>query len=368
MRIGIVYLGRRGSGGIISLNLASHLAKKADVFAIVSSLSENFIDWEASGIPLTVQKPYHNVFEAIWEWINPKKVRHISNQIRNLKPEVVLFPMFYTWNPLIQKYIEGIPAIVMVHDPVPHPGLSARVFKYLENISIRRASRCVLFSHIFISALQERDVAPDRIDVIPIGSLIYSFQEEDIRNSSGPKDNVPVLLYFGRVKKYKGLDILLEACRQLSSIMDFKLLLVGDGNLKPYRSLIDQLPRIEIVNRWIGESEINRIFSQADMVILPYTSASQSGVIPIAAGLGMPVIATNVGGIPEQIDNGRTGLLVEPGSVDQLKEAIQLLLENPNKGRLLGKNLKREFLEKRNWASISDQIYEICKKATFTHQ
>jgi glycosyltransferase involved in cell wall biosynthesis len=363
MRIGIIYLGRRGSGGIISLNIATHLAEKADVFAVISTSSQNLKAWQDSGLEIYVFPTYRNAFEAAWAWVDRRGVRRIASQIRSYKPDVLLFPMFYTWNPLIQISLREIPTIVAIHDPIPHPGLAAWVYREIENISIRHAKRCLIFSQVFIPALQRRGARPNRIDVIPLGDHAYSSAMAEVSDFSTKKvQGVPILLFFGRITKYKGLDILLKACYQLSSSVDFKLCVVGEGDLRPYRDLLESLPNIEVVNRWVGEDEVAPIFTQADIVILPYTDASQSGVISVAASLGLPVIATRVGGIPEQIQDGLTGLLVEPNSVEQLVGAIRSLLENPEKRMGLGENLKKEFQEKRNWTIITDQILESCKR------
>jgi glycosyltransferase involved in cell wall biosynthesis len=125
-------------------------------------------------------------------------------------------------------------------------------------------------------------------------------------------------------------------------------MVVGEGNLNPYRSLLDCVPQVQLINKWLSEEEIAAIFNQANIVVLPYIAASQSGVVPIAASFALPVIATRVGGIPEQIEHETTGLLVEPGSVTELVAAIQRLIENPQLARQLGENLQRDYQENKN--------------------
>jgi len=364
MRIGIVYLGRRGLGGPISLNIATHLSEQVEVFAVVSSYSEILENWKNSGVKLIVQPTYRFALEAAWGWVDHRRIRKAAALIKARNPDVLLFPMFYTWNPLIQMYLKDIPAIVAVHDPIPHPGLTAWVYRILEDASIRQAKRCLLFSRVFIPDLQRRGVRPDQIDVIPLGEISFSpINAENKVSTVQSESSPPVLLFFGRITEYKGLDILLKACHQLSPVFDFKLRIVGTGNIRPYRDLLESFANVEVENRWIGEDEIASFFAQADVVILPYTSASQSGVIPLAASFGLPVIATRVGGIPEQIVDEHTGLLIEPNSVDQLVGAIRRLLVDPTFSRNLGLNLMREFKEQRNWRKISAKVLEICQKA-----
>jgi glycosyltransferase involved in cell wall biosynthesis len=140
-------------------------------------------------------------------------------------------------------------------------------------------------------------------------------------------------------------------------------MVVGEGNLAPYKQLLDEVPQVRLINRWVDEKDIAGIFQQADVVVLPYTAGSQSGVIPIAASFGLPVIATRVGGIPEQIEQETTGLLVEPGSVTELAAALQRLMDDPPFSRQMGENLQQEYRKNKSWKEISGRIFDACERA-----
>jgi glycosyltransferase involved in cell wall biosynthesis len=173
----------------------------------------------------------------------------------------------------------------------------------------------------------------------------------------------PTLLFFGRITAYKGLEVLLQAFQQVHQSHAAHLLIVGEGDIRPYQLILQQIPDIEVVNRWVAESEIPAFFQRATLVVLPYTSASQSGVLPVAANFGLPVIASRAGGIPEQILHGQTGLLTDPGSVAGLAQAIKQLLDDPILAQTLGENLRMEFQQHRNWAQITQKVYLACEKA-----
>jgi glycosyltransferase involved in cell wall biosynthesis len=270
--------------------------------------------------------------------------------------------MFYTLNPFLQHHLTEIPSVVAVHDPVPHPGYIDLVYAKLENWSVHQSRRCLLFSTVFVPALEERGVSPERIDVIPHGPLIYpSVAQPDFAQS-------PSLLFFGRITDYKGLDILIKAYARLRERYPINLRIVGSGDLRPYMPLLKNLPGVEIVNRWVDESEVGHYFGPNQIVVLPYTSASQSGVIAVAAGFGLPVIATSTGGLPEQINDGVTGILVPPGSVDELVDAIENLLNNSLKAALLGQALAKDFSQNRNWNVIATQVLSACEKALITYE
>lgn len=135
------------------------------------------------------------------------------------------------------------------------------------------------------------------------------------------------LLFFGLIRPYKGLRYLIEAMRIVVAELDCQLLVAGEfyEDKQPYVDLVVTLglgDRIHIVDRYIPNEDVGRYFAAADVVVLPYVSATQSGIVQIAFGLDRPVISTKVGGLPEAVDHGKTGLLVEPQSAERLAEAI----------------------------------------------
>ena len=172
------------------------------------------------------------------------------------------------------------------------------------------------------------------------------------------------LLFFGRITKYKGLDVLLRAYRNLAQRWpDLRLRIVGEGNLRPYASLLRGLPRTEVINRWVLDTEIAGLFQDAGIVVLPYLSASQSGVVAIAAAFARPVVATKVGALAEQIEHGQTGLLIDPGSIEQLEEAVETLVRQPELGCRLGKDLAARNQENNNWDKVAQAYADSCGRA-----
>jgi len=371
MRIGIIYLGRRGGGVSCNFELATHLAKREAVLAVISKYVENLALWQNSGLELLTTTTYRSPPGAVLAWFNHLKLHRLAEQIRAWQPDVLVYPLFYTLNPFLQMHLAGIPSVVAVHDPQPHPGLRNRAYRLIENLSIRQATRCYVLSETFRIDLQRRGVRPEQIDHVPHADLSYyrRFAPQTATVTTQKAGGPPVLLFFGRITAYKGLEVLLQAFRQIRlgdphhPPRPARLLIVGDGDLRPYQSLLEDLPDVEIVNRWIDEAEIYTFFERARLLVVPYTSASQSGVIAIAAGFGLPVVATHTGGIPEQIQHDVTGILVSPGSVQELAEVIDGLLDDLARARALGENLRNEVAQHRNWDRTADLVGEACLKA-----
>ena len=368
MRLALVHLGRRGSGGPISLSLAAQLSRHVELLAVLSSQADVLPAWRETDIELAVVETYASLPRALWGWLDRSRVQQIAAVIRAWKPDALLFPMFYTWNPLVQHDLPGIPSVIFVHDPVAHPGLRGVLYRLIEDWSIRQASRCVLLSSAFIPSLARRGATQEQVDVIPHGD--FSFYVSSVLSQPTPSaanDSEPVILFFGRIEPYKGLEVLLQAYQKLCALPGLKvkprLRIVGEGSLRPYGDLLSRLPRLEITNRYVGHQEIPEIFQTASIVVLPYLNATQSGLIPLAAAFKKAVVATRTGGLPEQIADQRTGLLVAPGSVDELAEALLRLVSNPEMASRLGDSLGQHYQAGHGWEKISVEVLESCRKA-----
>ncbi len=145
-----------------------------------------------------------------------------------------------------------------------------------------------------------------------------------------------VVLFFGYIRPYKGLDILIGAFgRILETQPDTTLLIVGEcyEDKQKYDDLIGAeglAGRTLFVSRYVANEEVEPYFKAADVVCLPYNSASQSGIIMLAYGFLRPVVTTNVGGLPEFVRVGKTGEIVPPGDKARLADAVVKVLNEKN--------------------------------------
>ena len=139
--------------------------------------------------------------------------------------------------------------------------------------------------------------------------------------------NEKIILFFGYIRKYKGLPYLINAMKEINAKMKVKLMIVGEfyEDEKPTRDLIDSLGLkndIFVVSDYIPNEEVKYFFCASDVLVLPYIDATQSGIIQIAYYYDKPVIATNVGGLGEVVIDGRTGFVVEPRSSESIANAV----------------------------------------------
>lgn len=354
-RIALIYLGRKGSGGPISLALGQALAERgAALHAYLSSGLESLPAWQQASFAVQRVDTFQTPLQAAWSVLSGAPLRRLAALVRAAQPDVLLFPMLHPWNAGLQHLLRPTPAVVLVHDPRPHPGLNGWLQARWEDRSLSGAARCLVLSANLQPELLRRGVPPERIRVVPHGPLAYP-------QAAPAHGAAQRLLFFGRIEPYKGLEVLLQACEQLQPRWPgLRLTIAGEGDLRPYQAQLQRLrEQVEIRSGWIPEPEVADLFARAGVLVLPYTSASQSGVLAIAAGFGLPVVATRTGGLPDQVRDGETGLLVEPGSAAALAAGIERLLAEPAWASRLGAALRADFAGRQSWDAAANAVLEL---------
>jgi glycosyltransferase involved in cell wall biosynthesis len=140
---------------------------------------------------------------------------------------------------------------------------------------------------------------------------------------------------------YKGLPLFVEACEILrAEQLPFAIGVAGEGELGPWRQRL-QACGAEIINHWIPHGEIGSIMRRYDAVVAPSIEASQSGVVPVAQGNGLPAIVTPVGGLTEQVEHGVTGLVAAVASAASVADQMRRFLLEPELRRQLRDGVHR---------------------------
>ena len=171
-----------------------------------------------------------------------------------------------------------------------------------------------------------------------------------------------ILLFFGLIRNYKGLDLLLQAFSNLSN--EFSLLIAGEvyGDEITYTNLIakSKNKNIHFVNQFIDEQDVKLYFSVADLCVLPYKSATQSGIQALANSFCLPVLISNVGGLAEDIVDEKNGFILNDINPLAIQNKIEEIF-NENKLTLVKENLKLEnLLLYDTWTKFSDSLIQFC--------
>ena len=230
------------------------------------------------------------------------------------------------------RYLLGAPdrppAVAVVHNPVDHDG------GLLRRLAARRVlGRCeALFTHGRALAAELEGTYPGRpvgTCPLPPTSRFELPARAAARRRLGLDGDRRIALFLGLVRPYKGVELLVEALARLGpDDRDWFLVVAGEPwggageTLAAAVAAAGVADRVRLNLRWVPEDELPILLAAADLAVLPYRSASQSAVAPIALAHGVPVLATAVGALPELVRDGVNGRVVEPGSAAALAAAL----------------------------------------------
>ena len=247
------------------------------------------------------------------------------------------------------------PIVLTVHDPKPHAGRDAayamRWDRYRQ--AVRRAAGTYHVNGRYCAGLMKGAGVPDRPVVTTFHGVILVPESGGVALPEGPR-----VLFFGRMEEYKGLDVLLEAVRELDRRgVVFDLVLAGRGpELDRLGPAIESLPNVTVVNRYLTPAEAIHEFQRAMVVVIPYREATQSGVVAAAFANGRPVVASEVGGLVDVIRHEVNGLFVPPGSVPDLADALQRVLEDAPLRARLADGARETGSTTLSWSAAADAL------------
>lgn len=302
--------------------------------------------------------------EAILSPLNPLSWWRAARAVERFAPDVIVIQW---WQPFFAPLLgslarrlrrKGLRVIIECHNVVPHEGSPAD--RLLTRYGFRAADEFIVHARSDEERLRQI-ISNQPINLSPL-PMLQEFEAATRGRRDGRR-----LLFFGKVRRYKGLDVLLEAMPKVLGRIACELLVVGEfyEDVETYQRLIRRLgieQHVQVVNRYVTNEEVADYFAQADVLVLPYTSASQSGVAQIALANDLPVIAARAGGLCDSLTEGVDGLSFRPGDADDLAEKIVSYFTN-HYGPVFAANLKARRL-----AGTACRISEIIESAARTYQ
>ena len=309
--------------------------------------------------------------ERVVNSINPFNWFKVARLVKKENADLIVFDW---WHPffgfchgtisfLIRKRYKNR-ILFITENVVSHEGNF--IDKFLTNIGLKFASKFLALSGIVEKDVQKysggKKVYRSELPVYDCYQQSENFNISKLKIDLGFNENSLVLLFFGYVRKYKGLDNLIEAFPKIvSDHPDTRLLIVGEfyDDPKEYFELIKKLKiddKVKIINQFVSNEEVAKYYQISDLVILPYRSATQSGILNVAYGFDKPVIVTDVGGLAEFVDEGQTGFIVNPNSPDAISEGVQNFLDVRNETNF------SEHIQERNKKNSFNQLPEVFEK------
>lgn len=265
--------------------------------------------------------------------LNPLTYIKILMLIKRLKPDIIHFTSNHEWNVVIGVLLRifyKTPIIFTLHDPHKHIGswklneILQEIFLNLVNVAIVHSEKLMKFTG--------REISKVRIKIIPLisYSLFNKFKLKNVVEEN-------IILFMGRIELYKGVEILLKAAPGIiQKLPSWKIIIAGKGSIREF-NYNNKSKRIIINNEYLKDEELVKMIQKSKIVVLPFTSATQSGSVLLAQSFSKAVITTNVGALSELVIDGETGILIPPGNVKALEDAVVKLAQSESHREELGK-------------------------------
>lgn len=289
-------------------------------------------------------------------------LRPIVDRLRADPPDAAIVTMMGYWDIFLIRRLRGmgVPVVVMLHDAELHPGDRLHVMVRLQRRLVRISAGVITLTDFVARQLQSRVSLAGKLHAT-IPHVAFAFADLDLPQPELPEpapERPMRLLMAGRLKRYKGLELLADALRLMGEV-PLSLRVVGSPQDQSEIDALAALPGVELDLGWKSDRELIAHLDWADAAVLPYVEASQSGVVPMSFKRGRPVIATPVGGLPEQVRHGETGLITEAVSPESLAASIKRLAADRSMVRRLGENALRHAETELGWKALAPRFAEV---------
>lgn len=306
-----------------------------------------------------------------------KKIYKLYSFVKNYKPDVLHFQ--WTFSPRMDWIFSYLfpylkfDVVYTVHNIIPHEPAIGEKFA-LKKI-YQKVGKLHVHSQQNKKELVERfKIRPEKIWVIPHGNFnlhrdyFGAVSRTEARKRMGLKAEEKAILFFGAIRKYKGLEYLLRAFQIVQSKLPQSRLIIGGSsegvNIAEYYSLMEVLKIKEktiLYPYYVPDEMVSTYFMASDLVVLPYLNVTYSGMSHLAFTFGRPVVSTNVGGLPDLVEEGKNGLLVPSKDAVSLAEAIIDLLTDEKRLEEMGRYAQYVSENKYNWKNIAQELIKLYK-------
>ena len=352
-----------------TIQLANSLSKREDVMIVLlngSQLEEHIENIDKSvNLCLTRKVKYPR-----YHPMNLLIPIDIIRKIRQFNPDIIHIQNGDLLLILILPFLKKCSVITTFHDVRSHPGNESLMNRFIRFWSIKNSKKVFIHGRQLKEIMvKEYNLPEDKVQAIPIGehnvAPFKKYMKENVKEEKS-------ILFFGWLAIHKGLEYLIKAEPMISKeVPDARVIIagrIGNGEFdneyfRKCQNLIINKSNFEIYPQYISWEFGAELFQRSALVVLPYIETSQSGVIPTAYGFKKPVVVTNVGAIPEIVDDGVTGFVVPPRDPEALAEAIVKLLKDEKLRKQMGENAYKKLKRDLSWDKIAEKTIEVYEKA-----
>lgn len=338
------------------IEFANALSIHADLYLVVASKDE----WISASLTPSVQV-FHSKAPRVSSLANLSALLRIIRYIKQIAPDIIHIQSGASWELALKLFFPKIPLVVTMHDLTKHPSWSEQSlqFKFQQwmlDLAISFANVLIVHGEFMAAKAQElcrKRGLSKRIKSIPHGTISRYGNGVGKVHLESPGN----VLFFGSLNKYKGVEYLIMAEPLIRNIIPgVNIHIEGNTNQKAYyQGLVKSESKIRLVLERADDRRVVELFQWADVIVLPYIEASQSGVLQLAMAFCIPPVVTQVGGLPEVVTNGVSGLVVPPNDAKALADAIiQLLTDIELRARVIQAQ-KDAQRGRYSWANIAQE-------------
>ncbi len=359
MKIVLINLNTKGGMVHYISQLANALMKNNTVYVIAhKGIEKKFFDNSINIIQLDTGNTKKNF---ILNTILIHKSLKFLNTIYQINPHIIHLQACHLWVCFFLPFLKKYKIITTIHDITPHVGSRSIGQDISRKIHIKYSDALIVHGQNAKEILA-KESNKKKIFVVPHGDYSFFAKVCDRKYKEEPFS----ILFFGRIEAYKGLTYLIQAVPLIASkISNLKVIIAGSGSFSE-KDKVEKSPYFEIHNYFIEDKDVGYFFARSAIVVLPYIEGTQTGIIPIAYSFKKPVIVTNVGSIPEVVDEGITGYVVPPKDPKALADAIIKILSNDHLRTQMGENAYNKMRNELSWDSIAQKTQKIYEEALET--
>ncbi|MEM2772653.1 MAG: glycosyltransferase family 4 protein [Candidatus Pacearchaeota archaeon] len=355
----LISLQKYGGGAIDALEISEALIKNKFFHYIVISKQNEMVDKFNNNeyrIVFKIETFKSSIISFLINTFLKLKFVSLIKIIINIKPNYIFFTHRHPWQVfvLILKPFLRFRIIYSCHDnPFDPKELENKINLYIDKLLTKKSDILVVYSNFMKNDI-ERFIKKETI-LVPLGpySQLGSFQKENFNTDK------LVLGFWGRILPYKGVEILLKAFEYLKKDrLNLDLYILGKGEINEReKKLIEELD-VKFINKWLSYEEIFEYIKKIDLMILPYTKATQSALISFCLAIHMPLIVSDAGGLKEFIDDGNTGFIFKSNDYNDLVQKIKIIYENKNLLKIFSENMKN-YKSKFDWSQNIVKLIEV---------
>lgn len=352
-----------------TIQLANALSKREEVMIILlnNSQLEEYIENIDKNVNICLT---WKILSPRWHPKNLLIPTDIIRKIRQFNPDIIHIQNGDLLSILILPFLKKCSVITTFHDVHFHPGNESLMNRFIRLWSIKNSKKIFVHGRKLKEIMvREYTLPEDKVYAIPMGehnvAPFRRYMKENVKEDNS-------ILFFGWIGIYKGLEYLIKAEPLITKeAPDAKIIIagrIGNGKVneeyfRACQNLIINKNNFEIYPQYITWEFGAELFQRSALVVLPYIETSQSGVIPTAYGFKKPVVITNVGAMPEIVDDGVTGFIVPPKNPEALADAIVKLLKDEKLRKQMGENAYKKLKTDLSWDNIAEKTIDVYNKA-----